>query len=338
LVVPCHQNDALYSQAQNYLGSILQDKACRPFDPNLLDTYKELQGLPKEEIESGVYVLPLAWDAHEMKTLANTHVLLVGDASEEHKLFKRIDSEEAQLAIRAHDLSGGAVRYFAASIYGQGGIFPDNPQSSDIAFGERHLAVRNGTQLPLLASTGESHARDTLRRFRFHIELSIGDELPADLRFTEESSPTAEAKWRTDEQDTKKLVQAEHPSQEEQLANISNAISAGQKLLHHTTEDGAPSRVVSWLANARHRRLRTPPPRPKVLHVVFSADNSSKQLPASFAALDQEFQAKNLPSLRSSFEQPLLQAYYQEHTTPKSTPDASKGPQVRKLLRRYRLL
>ena len=70
LVIPYYKDDVLYTQAQRYFSSILQDSDCRQFDPNLLDTYKELQGLPKEEVESGPYILPLAWDSTEWPTPA----------------------------------------------------------------------------------------------------------------------------------------------------------------------------------------------------------------------------------------------------------------------------
>lgn len=347
LVLPCYQNDALYGQALTYLHSILQDEDCRPFDPNLLDTYKRLQGLPKDEIESGPYFLPVAWDSTEMSTLAQQLILLVGPDSQEYAQFGNLDREGSQLAIRAHDLAGGPIRYFAAKVYSKGPIEPADPGSYDIEFGERNLAVRNGTQLPLVAPAVLVHSRDTLRRFRYHVSIRILHELPADLEFAEADLP-AEAAWRVDHTTNELLRQTalgddldeyrNDASRAEQTRPASRQYPAGSPTRTLTWQESqAAHEVGEWLTQAQRRRYRPVPVEPSGLRAVFYNQSSANHLPASFAALDEQFQPDKLPALRADFEQPLRDTFYRDDQRQLSAPDASRGPQVRKLLQRYRL-
>ncbi|MCB2411048.1 phospholipase D-like domain-containing protein [Hymenobacter lucidus] len=369
LVLPCFKDDVLYTQAQRYFSSILQDPDCRQFDPNLLDTYKELQGLPKDEVESGPYFMPLAWDSNEMTTLAQHLILLAGADAQELNQFKLIDNDKNQLAIRAHDLAGGPVRYFSAALHMQGSIFPDDPGSYDIRLGQRHLAVRNGTQLPFVAPLEEEHSRETLRKFRYHVSIRILDELPQDLQFADDKAP-AEAKWRADEETNKMLAQAgmrtdyygadrplyravqiAAPIQWDSTLHdvapfdannrvapspAADDISNSREPYVSTTPDNA-TRVSRWLERARQRRYRSAPTEPKGLHVEFFHQHAQKHLPSAFASLDEEFLPANLPALRADFEQPLREVYYREDAQQLQAPDSTQGPQVRKLLKRYRL-
>lgn len=335
----------LYRQAMSYLHSILQDPDCRPFNRSLLETYKELQGQPKEQVELGPYFLPLAWSATEMTTLANQLILLAGTDPQEHMQFKRIDSDGTQLAIRAYDLSGGPTRYFSAVIRGQGGIDLDDPGSYDIEFGERHLAVRNGTQLPFVAPLEEIHSRDTLRRFGYYVSIRILDELPSNLEFADDM-PLPEAKWQADPETNDLLkevnrqevleVRSNYPTEvDAQTENIQSFYGSEYESFESEQEAQRVARVTRWLNRARQRRARSVPPEPKALHAVFN--RISRHLPESFATLDKLFQVKNLPALRANFEQPLRQAFYSSEPSSLNTLDTTQGPQVRKLLKRYRL-
>lgn len=351
LVVPCYQNDVVYSQAMRYLGSILADDDCRPFDPKLLDTYKELQGLPKEEVEPGPYVLPLAWNSTEWSTpatLAQQLILLVGHNPDERRQFSAI-GDDVPLAIRAHDLATGRISYFSATSYGANSIDPNDPDSYDIQFSQRHLAVRNHTQLPFIAHVGQEHSRETLRQFRYHVSIRILDELPADLQFADEAPP-AEAKWRADPETNALLAQADMRSDltPNQDANYRVAPDYPLTLWPEPTEgsaaassetlaQAATARVARWLERARQRRYRPIPPVPKALRVEFFHEDDFKRLPEAFAALDEEFQPANLPALRADFEQPLRLAFYRDDDQQLQAPDSAQGPQVRKLLKRYRL-
>lgn len=343
LVLPCDQNDMLYQRAMAYLHSILQDDDCHPFNPDLLDTYKRLQGLPKDEMESGPYFLPVAWDSTEMPTLALQLILLVGPDPQEYAQFGNLDREDSQLAIRAHDLAGGPVRYFSAEVYTKGRIVPADPSSYDIEFGERNLAVRNGTQLPLVAPAAQAHSRDTLRRFRYHVSIRILHELPADLEFAE-ADPPAEAAWRADP-DTNALLQQEAMRGDYTKSSGSHSRAAATRpaprqytTTSPTTQDArAAAEVAEWLAQAQKRRYRPDPVEPSGRHAVFQHQSSVRYLPDSFAVLDQEFHPDNLPALRTGFEQPLRDTFYRDDQRQLNAPDASRGPQVRKLLQRYRL-
>lgn len=353
LVIPCYKDDVLYRQAQRYFSSILQDDDCRQFDPNLLDTYKELQGLPNEEVEPGPYVLPLAWDSTEWPTpatLAQQLILLVGHNPDEKRQFSAI-SDDVPLAIRAHDLATGQISYFSATSYGANYIDPNDPGSYEIQFSQRHLAVRNHTQLPFIAPIGQEHAHETLRQFRYHVSIRILDELPADLQFTDENPPT-EAKWQADHNTNTLLIQTDIRSDSSEMngatyrtattRNVAQkpGISKGFASNINAPDafaQAAKARVADWLAHARHRRHRATPTEPKALRVKFFHGDEFKRLPDAFAALDQEFLPENLPALRADFEQPLREVYYRKDAQQLQAPDSSQGPQVRKLLKRYRL-
>lgn len=347
LVLPCRQDDALYRQALGYLLSIRQDKDCRPFDPELLDTYKRLQRLPKEELESGPYFLPVAWDSTELTTLAQRLILLVGADSQEYAQFGSLDREGSQLAIRAHDLAGGPVRYFAARTYSRGPIDPADSGSYDIEFGERNLAVRQGTQLPLVAPAALIHSGTTLRRFRYHVSIRILHELPADLAFADDDLPPA-ATWRADPTTNELLRQqgmredrVDYPAGMPQLM----AVQLTDESYLPESADWSPLRPLTstadeqarWLTQARRRRYRSAPAQPSGLRAAFTQPPLAGYLPASFAALDEQFQPERLPALRADFEQPLRNAFYRDGQHSGDASKASQGPQVRRLLQRFRL-
>lgn len=353
LVIPCYKDDVLYTQAQRYFSSILQDPDCRQFDPDLLDTYKELQGLPKEEVESGPFILPLAWDSTEWPapaTLAQQLILLVGHNPDERRQFATI-GDDVPLAIRAHDLATGRISYFSATSYGANAIDPNDPDSYDIQFSQRHLAVRNQTQLPFIAHVGQAHSRETLRQFRYHVSIRILDELPANLQFADEASP-AEAKWQTD-YDTNALLAHTDIRSDSSEANDGTYRTASPRNLAQKLEatstiasnanspeefaQAVKARVDIWLQYARHRRYRAIPTEPKAVRVKFFHEVEFKHLPDAFAVLDEEFQPANLPALRADFEQPLREVYYRDDAQQLQAPDSTQGPQVRKLLKRYRL-
>lgn len=352
LVVACRQGDALYTQAYAYLQSILADPDCRPFDPNLIETYKRLQGLPPDEQEGGVYVLPLAWRSSQMTTLAQQIILLAGHDAAEAAQFAALSSalsnERAQLAVQAFDLDGGPRRKFTATLHNQGIISPGDPATYDITFGQRHLAVRLRTQMPFVSAIEQSHTREVLRQFGYWVSIRLLDELPADVEF-EEDAPVVEAQWKTDLASTHLLhhlrpdpEEPDYPfDQSDKWARHAKAskskASQGEAFSDSSgqTEAETAVRVARWLARARQRRYRSEPTEPNAVHALFQSP--LRDLPDPFTSLDQHFQPANLLALRDQYELPLRQAFYDQKTTPLAAPDGRRGPQVRKLLKNYRV-
>jgi len=333
LVIPCHQNDVLYSKTLAYLHSILVDKDCHPFNPELLDTYKKLQGLPEEEIETGVMLLPIAWNSSDWgtpATLAQQLILLVGHHPDERRQFVSI-GDNTLLTIRTHDLATGRVQYFSATLFGTNEIDPNDPGSYRITLSERHLAVRQDTQLPFVAPREETHDQDTLRQFRYWVTLRILDELPADLKFVKNTKPV-EATWEADTATTDFLKEV-GMREEERYSAAQARLPAAREIADIPDRE---SRVSLWLKLARQRRFRPEPPEPTAHYADFKG-SQHLTLPPALTSLDQQFQPDNLAALRQDYEAPLRAAYYQaiSHQL-----QATSKPilQVRKLLEKYRLL
>ncbi|AMR29537.1 hypothetical protein A0257_22190 [Hymenobacter psoromatis] len=333
LVIPCHQHDGLYSQALTYLHSIRDDKDCHPFDPNQLDNYKKLQGLPEEEIETGVVLLPISWDSSEWgtpATLAQQLILLVGHRQDERRQFSNI-GENTLLAIRTHDLATGRIQYFSAALFGANDIDPNDPGSYRITLSERHLAVRRDSQLPFVAPREEEHAQATLRQFRYWVSLRVLDELPADLEFVPNARP-ADAEWEEDPAATDLLEQAGMRDEARPYAGLEQ-LPLASELPAIPDRD---TRILLWQQLARQRRYRAAPSEPTAHRAAFRPVQRTSAPPTALADLDQQFAADNLPALRQYYEAPLRAAYYQGHEA--AAPDNRRTPQVRKLLKRYRLL
>lgn len=333
LVIPCHQNDALYSKTLAYLHSILEDEDCHPFDPNQLDTYKKLQGLPEEEIETGVVLLPIAWNSAEWgtpATLAQQLILLVGHRLDERRQFSSI-GEDTLLTIRTHDLATGRIQYFSATLFGANDIDPNDSGSYSITLSERHLAVRQDSQLPFVAPRKEEHTQETLRQFRYWVSLRVLDELPADLEFVPTTRP-ATARWEEDFATTDQLDAVGMRNEANYHYGLARLPLARE--LPDITDRS--TRIFLWQELARRRRYRAAPPEPTAHHATFQHSQRDLTVPSSLDDLNQQFKDDNLSALRQNYEAPLRAAYYQGNEVANS--DASWVPQVRKLLKRYRLL
>jgi len=346
LVIPCLQGDALYTQAWNYLQTILDDPDCRPFDPELIDTYKFLQGFPSDEIEGGVHVLPVSWRPSDMDDLTQQVILLAGDDPKEAGQFALISSaianNRAQLAVQAYDLDGGPIRKFTAELHNQGIIIPADPATYDIAFGQRRLASRVGNRLPLISARSEEHTAGALRRFKYWVSIRIGDELPADTQFEDDKKP-AEAKWKTDMQTTYfvfKVLDREpqeetyhpHPSNYHQQYSASGYNEGYSPDPEDLSEEAAAVRVARWLARARQRRPRPLPPEPTAVHAVFQ--KSKRNQAENLSALEAQFVPDNLPALREQYEVPILEATYGDHPARNVDDNGQKVLEVKKLLSR----
>lgn len=342
LVIPCQQGDTLYIQAREYLQSILHDPDCRPFDPALIDTYKRLQGLPPDETEGGVYVLPVSWHSNELADLTQQVILLAGDDSKEAAQFAALSSalsnDRAQLAVQAFDLDGGPVRKFTAIIHNQGIISPTDPATYAIAFGQRRLASRFGSLMPLISARSEEHTTGALQRFRYWVSIRIGDEILDDIQFEDDKKPV-QAEWKPDREATA-LVFSQldvDPSEDNYRVGRGHIYTLSERYsgsvgfdntLDDQSEQAVAARVYQWLARARQRRFRSVPPEPSVVGATFKW--STRLLPGSLASLEEQFQADNLPALRKQYEAPILEATYGDQPTP----NERKLLQVNKLLKR----
>ena len=347
LVIPCLKGDALYTQAWEYLQSILADSDCRPFNPTLIDTYKRLQGLPPDETEDGVYVLPVSWRPSELADLTQQVILLAGNDPKEAAQFAAISSalsnDRAQLAIQAFDLDGGPIRKFTAELHNQGTISPTDSATYDIAFGERRLASRIGKRLPLISARSEEHTAGALRRFRYWVSIRIGDELPPETQFGDDKKAT-EAEWKTDKQTTHFVFQVLDREPEEYSAHPYP--NSSLQLLSATGYDDGRSpepddlshqatavRVARWLARARQRRHRTLPPEPRAVHAVFQ--KSKQDQSENLSSLEAQFLPDNLPALREQYEAPILEATYGDHPAHHADANGQKVLEVKKLLTRH---
>lgn len=346
LVIPCQQGDAIYTQAREYILSILHDPDCRRFDPSQIDTYKRLQGLPPDETEGGVYVLPVSWHSNELADLTQQVILLAGNDSREAAQFAALSSalsnDRAQLAVQAFDLDGGPVRKFTAVIHNQGIISPADPATYEIAFGQRRLASRFGSRMPLISARSEEHTTGALQRFRYWVSVRIGDEILDDIQFEDDIKPV-QAEWKADKETTALVFSQldNDPSEVDyrvsrgNLHNLSgryNGPVGFEEALDDHSEQAAAARVSRWLARARQRRFRSVPPEPSVVGAFFK--QAARSLPGSLASLEEQFRSDNLPALREQYEVPILEATYGDHPIEYTDLDGQKMLQVNKLLKR----
>ncbi len=214
LVLGTAQGSDLYQQVRAYLEAIRADVHCHHFDPNRLDDYKKLQGLPDDEPEPECFVLPVAWHSDRMATLTRQTLLLLGHDADERRLLAQADAANSPVVLRAYDLSTGLTTHYGVTIQNQGAIDRLVPSSYALSFGERHLAVRPPGTLPYVAPQVNPLPPAELRNFKFWASLLVLDQLPAALRLLPRERADA-AVWQRDWQATQELRSQLHTSPDE---------------------------------------------------------------------------------------------------------------------------
>lgn len=343
IVLPISQQSDLYGQVREYLEAIRNDAHCHRFNPARLDDYKKLQGLPEDEPEPECYVLPVAWHSNRMPKLTNQTLLLLGHDPDERRLLAQIDGTNAPIVVRAYDLSTGNITHYGATIQNQGAIDRAVPSSYDLAFGQRHLAIRPHDTLPYVAPQEHPLPSHELREFRFWANLLILKQLPASLQLLPKERADA-AEWRRDWQATDSL--REELSREpldftsQQLGLTFAGEMTTLELLPENIAELSADEWLRWaIANSlRYRGKAKQIGKAEVLRAVFG-DEFSVEPATALTTLDQEFMAYSRFYLEAIYEQPLRQRYYENITeaNPQLSGDFTNVLRLHKLLEKYRI-
>jgi hypothetical protein len=340
MVLATPQGSALYQQVRAYLEAIRSDVHCHRFDPDRLDDYKKLQGLPDDEPEPECFVLPVAWHSDRMATLTRQTLLLLGHNADERRLLAQADATNAPVVLRAYDLSTGLTTHYGVVIQNQGAIDRVVPSSYDLAFGQRHLAVRPPDTLPYVAPQENPLPPAELREFGFWASLLVLDQLPVALRLLPRERAD-QATWQRDWVATQELRDQLHPTDEDgrQLVFAYDTRPSVPAPLREAIPELSAEQWLSWAmeTSVRYRG------KAKLGQVgVFGATFQDEVLledQTPLDALDRQFSLYNRQYLQTAYEQPLRQRYYENSADGQDfrLADSAAVPRLRKLLEKYRM-
>lgn len=340
VVLATTQGSDLYQQVRQYLEAIRTDVHCHRFDPDRLDDYKKLQGLPEDEPEPECFVLPVAWHSDRMPTLERQTLLLLGHDPDERRLLAQADAANAPVVLRAYDLSTGLTTHYGVTIQSQGAIDRFVPSSYDLSFGQRHLAVRPSGTLPYVAPQENALSTDKLREFSFWANLLVLDQLPDSLRLLPRERADS-ARWRRDWQATRELRDQLQvvPKEGQQLLLAYGIESDAPILPREVIPELSAEQWLRWAMETSVRyRSKAKLGQPGVFGAAFSyyipqADETS------LSVLDEYFMPYNRRHLQSAYEQPIRRLYYENDSQnqPLILADSATIPRLRKLLEKYRI-